>query len=234
MDGEYPAPMWALPDPGDAPAGEDLIVVGGGMDPGTLLDAYRRGLFPMNVGVGPGLGDGEVLGWWSPDPRGVLRLPDLRISRSLARSCRRFEVTFDRSFVEVMRACADPQRPQGWITEEFIEAYTRLHTLGFAHSVEVWLGGEMVGGLYGVEIGGLFAGESMFHSVADASKVALVALVRRLRACPGDRLVDVQWCTPHLVSLGVTEMPRMQYLNSLPALTRESACLGGASSTRVG
>lgn len=227
MDGEYPAPLWTLPDPDDAPAGEDLVVIGGGLDPGTLLDAYRRGLFPMNVSVGPEMGGGEVLGWWSPDPRGILRLDDLRISRSLARSCRRLEVTFDRNFVEVMRACADPQRPQGWITEEFIEAYSRLHGLGFAHSVEVWRAGELVGGLYGVEVGGLFAGESMFHTVADASKVALVALVRRLRDCPGSRLIDVQWCTPHLASLGVTEVDRTQYLAWLPALVREPPCLRG-------
>ena len=234
MDGEYPAPLWDLPDPGDAPAGEDLIVVGGGLDPGTVLDAYRRGLFPMNVSLGPEMGGGDVLGWWSPDPRGVLRLEDLRISRSLARSCRRLAVTFDRNFVDVMRACANPQRPQGWITEEFVQAYTRLHTLGFAHSVEVWRAGELVGGLYGVEIGGLFAGESMFHTVSDASKVALVALVERLRNCPGRRLIDVQWSTPHLASLGVTEIGRPQYLSSLPSLVREPACLRERSSTRVG
>ena len=234
MDGEYPAPLWALPDPDDAPAGEDLIVIGGDLDPGTLLDAYRRGMFPMNVRVGPKMGDGEVIGWWSPDPRGVLRLEELHISRSLARSCRRFEVTFDRNFVEVMRACADPQRPQGWITEEFIEAYTRLHSLDFAHSVEVWRAGELVGGLYGVEVGGLFAGESMFHIVPDASKVALVALVQRLRQCPGRRLIDVQWCTPHLASLGVTEIGRSQYLASLPSLVREPACLRGELSTGLG
>lgn len=178
----------------------------------------------MDVPLAPGLGGGHTLGWWSPDPRGVLELDDLRVSRSLAKSYRRVTVTFDECFEDVMRACADPARPQGWITEEFIDAYVSLHALGFAHSVEVWRGEELVGGLYGVEIGGLFAGESMFHQTRDASKVALVALVDRLRGCSGRRLIDVQWSTPHLASLGVTEVSRRDYLGRLPELIAEPPC----------
>lgn len=201
------------------------MALGGGLDPGTVVTSYSRGLFPMDVPLGADLGGGHALGWWSPDPRGVLRLADLRISRSLAKSARRFQITFDECFEDVMRACADPARPQGWITEEFVGAYVRLHELGWAHSVEVWSGEKLVGGLYGVEIGGLFAGESMFHHVRDASKVALLALVERLRACPGERLIDVQWATPHLSTLGVIEMSRSDYLRSLPDLIAESSCL---------
>ena len=125
-----------------------------------------------------------------------------------------------------MRECADPERPQGWITEEFVDAYLALHGEGFAHSVEVWLGDELVGGLYGVEIGGLFAGESMFHRLPDASKVALVYLVQRLESCEGERLIDVQWSTRHLATLGVTEIPRQEYLRALPTLLAEPGCLG--------
>ena len=179
----------------------------------------------MEVDVSASVGGGHTLGWWSPDPRGVLELAELRISRSLARSVNRYDVTFDRAFEVVMRACADPSRPRGWITEEFISAYARLHALGFAHSVEVWHHGSLVGGLYGVEVGGLFAGESMFHSMRDASKVALVALVQRLRDCPGRRLIDVQWCTEHLASLGATEIARQAYLERLPGLIALEPCL---------
>lgn len=225
MNGDLPAPLWDLPDPSEASPGEDLVALGGGLDPGTVLTSYSRGLFPMDVPMAPELGGGHALGWWSPDPRGVLELDDLRVSRSLGKSCRRFTVTFDECFEEVMRACADPARPQGWITEEFIDAYVILHTLGFAHSVEVWQGEDLAGGLYGVEIGGLFAGESMYHHARDASKVALVALVERLRSCPGRRLIDVQWRTPHLASLGVTEISRLDYLGLLPELIAEPPCL---------
>ena len=220
-------PLWDLPDPRDGVPGEDLIALGGGLDPGTVITAYSRGLFPMDVAERPDekSKSNRTLGWWSPDPRGILHLEDLRISRSLAKSCRRFAVTFDSCFVDVVRACADPTRPQGWITEEFVQAYALLHARGFAHSVEVWTGDELVGGLYGVEVGGLFAGESMFHRARDASKVGLVALVERLRSCPGERLIDVQWATPHLRSLGVREIPRLDYLRMLPGLIAEEPCL---------
>ena len=224
--GSIPTPEWELADPRGAEPGEDLVAIGGGLDPGTVLTAYARGLFPMEVALGAELGGGSTLGWWSPDPRGVLFLDSLRVSRSLRRSTQRFTTTRDVAFAEVMRACADPSRPHGWITDAFVEAYTRLHRLGFAHSVEVWNGAELVGGLYGVEIGGLFAGESMFHRVRDASKVALVDLVDQLRRCPGPRIIDVQWRTDHLASLGVVEMPREAYLDRLPEWCSTVPCLG--------
>lgn len=213
--------MWHLPDPRLAPPGVDLIGIGADLAPGTLLQAYRMGLFPMEVTDEDGT---PVLGWWSPDPRGVIPLDGLRISRSLRASCRRYRTTWDQAFVDVMRACADPRRDSGWITEEFVDAYTRLFDLGWAHSVEVWnAAGELVGGLYGVQIDGLFAGESMFHRERDASKVALVRLVERLRESPGPQLLDVQWATEHLRSLGAVEIPRPEYVDRLRAVLQSTA-----------
>lgn len=162
------------------------------------------------------LSRGGPIGWWSPDPRGVIPLDGLRVSRSLRRSCRRYAVTVDTAFVDVIRACADPRRPEGWIDDSFVTAYSSLHRLGWAHSVETWHDGVLVGGVYGLAIGGLFAGESMFHRATDASKVALVGLVDRLRR-GGGSLLDVQWTTPHLVSLGAIDVPRERYLHELAA-----------------
>jgi leucyl/phenylalanyl-tRNA--protein transferase len=199
-------------DPLAAPEGEDLVAVGGDLQPGTLLAAYRAGLFPM--GVGPH--GTEPMGWWSPDPRGVLPLDALRVSRSLRRAVPRFELRVDSAFDDVVAACADPGREGRWITPAVAEAYGRLHRLGWAHSVECWRAGRLVGGLYGVAVGGLFAGESMFHTETDASKVALVTLVGLLaRDGDGRRLLDVQWRTGHLASLGVVEVPRTEYLTRL-------------------
>lgn len=165
----------------------------------------------------------RTVAWWSPDPRGIVPLDGLKISRSLRRSCARFEVRVDTAFDEVIDACADPSRPHGWIDGSIMAAYRRLHRLGWAHSVETWTPeGELAGGLYGIAIGGLFAGESMFHRATDASKVALVGLVERLgeRGTAG-RLLDVQWTTDHLVSLGAVDVPRDRYLALLPeALAR--------------
>lgn len=156
------------------------------------------------------------LGWWSPDPRGVLPLGALRLSRSLRRSLRRYRVTVDQAFHDVVSTCASEPRPHGWISREFVAAYTRLHALGLAHSVEAWSpDGTLVGGLYGVSIGGFFAGESMFHRQADASKVCLVHLVERLATSGQRSLLDVQWSTPHLASLGVIELERTRYLDLL-------------------
>lgn len=200
---------------------DGLVGLGADLEPGTLLAAYRSGLFPMPVGRF--LGRGGVLAWWSPDPRGILPLTGLRVSRSLRRSQRRFAIRVDTAFAEVVDRCADPYRPGGWITADMRTAYIRLHRLGWAHSVEAWTpDGQLAGGLYGISIGGLFAGESMFHAPApwgrDASKVALVALVRMLNA-DGDprRLLDLQWLTPHLASLGAVEIPRDEYLARLGA-----------------
>ena len=200
---EPPPTSWALPRPEDA-GDADVAGVGADLEPGTLLAAYRTGLFPMR------LGRRGRIGWWSPDPRGVIPLDGLRVSSSLRRSCRRFDVRFDTNFEGVMRACADPDRPHGWIDDEFVAAYVRLYELGWAHSVETWNDDELVGGLYGVAIDGMFAGESMFHRATDASKVALVALVEHLRAV-GATLLDVQWRTPHLESLGAVEITRAEY-----------------------
>ena len=210
---------WALPDPQGAEPGVDLIGIGADLQPGTILAGYRKGLFPMDVDPG------GPLGWWSPDPRGILPLDRLHVSRSLRRSLRRFQVTVDVCFVDCMHACADRPGSTGWITPEFVDAYTRLHRLGWAHSVEVWdASGALVGGLYGLEIGGLFAGESMFHRQTDASKVALFALVERLRSAgEGERLLDVQWLTEHLASLGAVAIPRSQYLQRLRRVLRTPA-----------
>ncbi|GAA5029083.1 leucyl/phenylalanyl-tRNA--protein transferase [Terrabacter aeriphilus] len=195
--------------------GEDLVGIGADLDVATLYEAYTVGVFPM------GIGDhgAEPMGWWSPDPRGILRPSELLVSRSLRKSLAHFEVRVDTDFEGVVEACAAPDRDGRWITPEIAEAYLALNRAGWAHSVETWQDGELVGGLYGVAIGGLFAGESMFHHVRDASKVALVGL-RDLLVADGDprRLVDVQWQTPHLSSLGVREVPREEYLAALPTV----------------
>jgi leucyl/phenylalanyl-tRNA--protein transferase len=196
-----------LPDPRSAEG--DVVALGGDLEPGTILQAYRRGMFPMNFSDGP-------LAWWSPVDRAIIPLHGLKVSRSLKQSTRRYLVSIDEDFESVVEGCAYADRPHGWITEEFIEAYTELHRLGWAHSVEVWgINGELVGGLYGVSIGGLFAGESMFHVARDASKVALVHLMVVMNQ--GGALVDVQWSTPHLESLGAVVIGRDEYLRRLPA-----------------
>ncbi|MDP2014017.1 MAG: leucyl/phenylalanyl-tRNA--protein transferase [Actinomycetota bacterium] len=200
-----------------AQADQEVIAIGADLQPATLLAAYRRGVFPMHLASGE-------LAWWSPNPRGILAFENLRVSRSLRKSMAHVDVTLDTAFEDVMRAC-DEDREDSWITEDFIHAYTQLHSMGWAHSVEVWREGSLVGGLYGIEVGGLFAGESMFHRQRDASKVAMVALVRRLQMSGGDRLLDVQWRTDHLASMGVTEISREEYLTRLRAAGRQSSCL---------
>jgi leucyl/phenylalanyl-tRNA--protein transferase len=200
---------WQLPAPSDPH--EDLVAGGADLEPSTLLAAYRQGLFPMPAAI-----DSPVVCWWSPVHRGVLPLDGLRVTRSLRASVRRYEVRVDSAFDEVIAACADPGRESRWIDPAVIDGYTRLHQLGWAHSVETWHEGRLVGGLYGVAIGGLFAGESMFSRANDASKVALVHLVDLLRdEHAGRRLLDTQWQTPHLASLGVVEIPRREYLRRL-------------------
>ncbi|MGH9140018.1 MAG: leucyl/phenylalanyl-tRNA--protein transferase [Vicinamibacterales bacterium] len=202
---------WSFPPAERWPA-NDLIAVGGDLEPATLINAYRRGIFPMEVTALQ-----KQLGWWSPDPRGIVPLDGLRVTKSLRQSAKRFEIRVDTCFVDVMRACADPSRADGWISAEFIAAYTALHRMGWAHSVEVFnRAGRLAGGLYGVRIDGLFAGESMFHAERDASKVALMALVQLMRDS-GMRLLDVQWCTTHLASLGAIEVARPEYLTLLAA-----------------
>jgi leucyl/phenylalanyl-tRNA---protein transferase len=206
-------PRWRFP-PATEWSEQDLIGAGADLEPSTLIGAYRRGIFPMEVTGLPG-----VVGWWSPDPRGILPLDRLRVTRSLHQSRKRFDVRVDTCFERVMRGCADPSREDGWITEPFIASYTRLHELGWAHSIEVFdRAGELAGGLYGVRVEGLFAGESMFHRQRDASKVALVALVELMRTS-GMTLLDVQWCTDHLASLGAIDVSRREYLARLAEAT---------------
>lgn len=180
---------------------------GADLEPGTLLAAYRSGLFPMPLRK-------KVIGWWSPDPRGIIPVDGLVVSRSLRRSCGRFEARLDTCFRDVVEHCADPPRPGGWINPQIVSAYERLHRLGWAHSVEIFSAERLVGGVYGVRIGGLFAGESMFHTETDASKVALVRLVEWLRSVDVT-LFDVQWTTPHLRTLGAVDLPRHEYLTRL-------------------
>lgn len=223
---EPPPTPWAFPDPLQAP--DDLVAMGADLEPGTLLTAYRSGMFPM-----PADSPRDPMLWFSPVRRGVLPLDPstssgsgLRVSHSLRKSCRRFEVRVDTAFDEVVSACGDPGRDGSWIDVHIKRAYGDLHRLGWAHSVETWRDGELVGGLYGVAIGGLFAGESMFHRATDASKVALVGLVERLRA-GGGSLLDVQWRTDHLASLGVVEIAREDYLRLLrDAIAQPQLALG--------
>jgi len=186
------------------------VGVGADLEPGTLLSAYRTGVFPMPARRG-------LMAWWCPDPRGILPLDGLRVSRSLRKSMARFEIRVDTAFAEVITACADKGRPGAWIDRDIRSAYISLHEWGWAHSVEAWdLEGRLAGGLYGVCIGGLFAGESMFHRQTDASKVVLVALVAMLQDARSS-LLDVQWATPHLKTLGAVEISRADYLQLLAA-----------------
>ena len=217
---------WRFPPPEDWPD-HDVIAAGADLDPSTLVAAYRQGMFPMPLDL-PDRSE-PILAWWSPEARGILPLDRFRQTRSLRQSAKHFEIRVDTCFGDVIRECANPARPSAWITREFIAAYTRLHELGWAHSVEVFdRRGVLAGGLYGVRINGLFAGESMFHLQRDASKVGLAALVDLMRAS-GMRLLDVQWQSDHLRSLGVIEVPRARYLGLLGDALRAPAAGGGAA-----
>jgi leucyl/phenylalanyl-tRNA---protein transferase len=200
--------LW-FPDPRLAPqAGPEsgLVAIGGDLSPARLLLAYKSGIFPWTE---------RPLTWWSPDPRGIIDLAAFHAPRSLQRIVRRgcFKVTTDRAFRSVIEGCAAPAkgRVTTWITSGFVEAYTRLHEAGHAHSVECWQGDSLAGGIYGVAIGGFFAGESMFHRAANASKVALWSLVRRLGE-GGFTLFDIQMITPITEQLGGVAVPREDYL----------------------
>jgi leucyl/phenylalanyl-tRNA--protein transferase len=201
-----PPSRWVF-DPASWPA-DDCVLAGGDLEPSTIVAAYRHGAFPMPHA-------GRLL-WWSPMNRAVLQPERLRVTRSMRRSRRRYVTTVDTAFEQVVDACADPARPGAWIDADIRAAYVRLHELGWCHSVEAReADGTLVGGVYGVAIGRLFAAESMFHHATDAGKVALMALVDVVGA---DTLIDVQWLTPHLASLGAAEWPRSTYLASLPSL----------------
>lgn len=180
-----------------------------------LVAAYAQGIFPM------ALEDGEI-GWFSPDPRGIIPLDAFVVPKRLARVMRqaRFDIRIDTAFEAVMRACAEDRDEGTWISDEILTSYVALHARGLAHSVEAWRGGALVGGLYGVHLGGAFFGESMFHRETDASNVALVALVERMNA-RGFTLLDTQWTTAHLAQFGAIEIPRDEYLARLTAATRQ-------------
>jgi leucyl/phenylalanyl-tRNA--protein transferase len=200
---------------------EGLVAIGGDLSPERLLHAYGHGIFPWYEAGVPPL-------WWSPDPRALLAPGWLRVSRSLARRIRRggFELTWNRCFREVMVACGR-LRPEGtWVIPEMVDAYHDLHRLGHAHSLEVWVDGGLVGGIYGVQVGALFAAESMFHRLPDTSKVALVALVRSVFGA-GIELFDVQFVTPHLQSMGAVEVSRSDYLRLVAAARQEPLDLRG-------
>lgn len=175
----------------------------------VLIAAYAQGIFPMSLGEEQ---SGEI-GWFSPDPRGIIPIETFSIPKRLARVVRqrRFDVRFDTAFESVMRACAADREEGTWISEEIVESYVAMHARGLAHSVECWCEGKLVGGLYGVHLGSAFFGESMFHTETDASKVALVALVGRLKE-RGFTLLDTQWITPHLEQFGAIEIPKDEYL----------------------
>jgi leucyl/phenylalanyl-tRNA---protein transferase len=212
--------VWAFP-PASSAGPDEVVALGADLAPGTLLAAYRAGLFPMPVPEAP------AMVWWSPDPRGVIPLDAFHLSRSLRRTRKRYEITVDRAFGPVVEGCADPTRPGAWITPDVRAAYTVLHALGWAHSVEAWAAdGTLAGGLYGVEIGGLVAAESKFHVGTDASKAAVAGLVERLRERGGPRLLDVQWTTGHLRTLGAVDVPRREYLRRLAAALPLPPALG--------
>jgi leucyl/phenylalanyl-tRNA--protein transferase len=207
-DAPFPPVSKALKSP------NGLLCAGGDLSPRRIVQAYSQGIFPW-------YSEGDPILWWSPDPRMVLFPGELKISRSLKKRLvsEIYETRFDTAFRDVIEACAAPRDGQGgtWIVPEMVHAYTRLHELGFVHSVESWLDGELAGGLYGMALGKVFFGESMFARAPDASKVALVRLVERLRA-DGFRVIDCQQATPHLASLGAREIPR----NAFAQLVQES------------
>lgn len=208
VDTPFPSLASALQEP------NGLLAVGGDLSPRRLLDGYRRGIFPW-------YSEGDPVLWWSPDPRMVLFPRELRVTRSLAKTLRNksYEIRFDTAFDEVVRGCAAPRpsQPGTWISAEMRAAYRRLHELGYAHSVETWVDGALAGGLYGVALGRVFFGESMFARGRDASKIAFVHLVRRL-AGESYLLIDCQMHTPHLASLGAREVPRSEFARRLKEL----------------
>ncbi len=207
MSVEPPPSLWDFP-PATVAGRGDVVAAGADLEPGTVLAAYRQGLFPMP--------DGKGLLWWSPARRGIFEVAGFRPSRSLRRARASYEIRVNTAFDEVIGGCADPGRPGGWIDPGIIASYTRLHELGWVHSVEAWDDQGLAGGLYGVAIGGLFAGESMYHRRTGASKAAVAGLIELLSDEYADRrLLDVQWLTPHLASLGATEIKRDAYLRRL-------------------
>jgi leucyl/phenylalanyl-tRNA--protein transferase len=210
--------------PADQADADGLLALGGRLTPEWLLDAYQHGIFPW-----PHADLDDPMLWWSPDPRAVIEFDRFHVPRRLLRTCRsgRFQLTCDRDFAGVIRGCGTASDRVGatWLTPRMVRAYIRLHQLGHAHSVEAWSEGQLAGGTYGVAIGGLFAAESMFYRVPDASKVALVALVTHLQA-RGYHLLDIQQLTPHTARFGAIEIPRSEYLARLASAVREQISFG--------
>jgi leucyl/phenylalanyl-tRNA--protein transferase len=206
------ASVWDFPTPEQMPK-DDLVTLGADLKPETLIDSYKHGIFPMHLQIE----NKREIGWWSPQQRGILPLNKINVSSSLKKSMKKYFVTFDQDFDAVIDGCGDDKRPKGWINKDIKTAYKKLFELGYVHSVEVWnKKDELVGGLYGVEVNGLFAGESMFHKQTDASKTAMVYLVNQLKEAGGERIFDVQWQTPHLKSMGVIKISRAKYISLLP------------------
>jgi len=206
------ASVWDFPTP-EQMSKDDLVTLGADLKPETLIDSYKHGIFPMHIQIE----NKREIGWWSPLQRGILPLDKINISSSLKKSMKKYFVTFDQDFDAVIEGCGDDKRPKGWINKDIKIAYKKLFDLGYVHSVEVWnKKDELVGGLYGVEVNGLFAGESMFHKETDASKTAMVYLVNQLKEAGGERIFDVQWQTPHLKSMGVIKISRAKYISLLP------------------
>jgi leucyl/phenylalanyl-tRNA---protein transferase len=206
------ASVWDFPSLEQMPK-DDLVTLGADLKPETLIDSYKHGIFPMHIQIE----NKREIGWWSPLQRGILPLNKINISSSLQKSMKKYFVTFDQDFDAVIEGCGDDKRPKGWINKDIKTAYKKLFELGYVHSVEVWnKKDELVGGLYGVEVNGLFAGESMFHKQTDASKTAMVYLVNQLKEAGGERIFDVQWQTPHLKSMGVVKISRAKYISLLP------------------
>ena len=207
------------PDTADS---DGFLAVGGDLSPGTLVHAYSNGIFPWTI---------RPITWWSPDPRAIMPIGGVHTSHSMRKALRNggFTVTADSAFRRVMEECAGPRpgRDGVWITPQFITAYTRLFEMGYAHCVEVWQAGRLVGGLYGVAVGGFFAGESMFSGEKNASKVALISMEQKLRA-GGFILFDVQFLTPHLESMGAVEIPRVDYLRRLRDAVAQKATFTAA------
>ena len=222
-DAPFPPVRRALREP------NGLLAAGGDLSPGRLLEGYRHGIFPW-------FSEGDPVLWWSPDPRMVLFPSDLKISRSLGKTLRNrsYEVRFDSAFREVIESCAAPRKNTSgtWISEVMIDAYLELHRLGHAHSVETWIDGELAGGLYGVALGGVFFGESMFSHERDASKIALAALVARLTS-DGFGLIDCQMHTRHLESLGAREIPRAKFSSLLEELIQSPRLPGSWSGASI-
>lgn len=222
-----------MPVAAEVTAETDIVAVGGHVSARTIVAGYAQGVFPMDIDADVGAADlVQLTAWFAPAERAVLRYPGMHVSRSLRRALRGFQITVDTDFAGVVDGCADPDRPQGWITPDYRRAYQQLHELGWAHSVEVWHGGELAGGLLGLQLGGLFCADSKFHRVTNASKAAVAGLSEVIFGADDGqhRLIDAQWLTPHLASLGFEGLARSDYEALLPGLLAMPPVIGAPGS----